>query len=290
MSGAKVVGAAQVPRVEVEESSAEANGHVARIGLEHVSKCFTSLDGREYVAIDDFNLELADGEFFCLLGPSGCGKTSILNMIAGFERPSAGRVVMDRQPILSPGRERGVVFQGDDSLFGWLTAQENVEFGLMLRNIPKNERRKIAEHFLGMVGLAGQGHKFPGELSGGMKQRIQIARVLANQPTILLMDEPFGALDAQTRALMQEELRRIWGLHKVLVVFVTHDIDEAVTLSTRVGVMSAGPGSRLKDVISVDMGETRERHDPAYLRIYDRIHETIRVEVAKATSATGAHP
>jgi NitT/TauT family transport system ATP-binding protein len=290
VSASKVDAAAQLTRGEVEWPSREANLHEARIGLEHVSKCFTSLDGRQYVAIDDFNLQLADGEFFCLLGPSGCGKTSILNMIAGFERPSTGRVLMDRQDILGPGRERGVVFQGDDSLFGWLTAQENVEFGLMLRNISKDKRHELAEHFLALVGLAGQGHKFPGELSGGMKQRIQIARVLANEPTILLMDEPFGALDAQTRTLMQEELRRIWGLNKVLVVFVTHDIDEAVTLSTRVGVMSAGPGSRLKDVISVDMGDKRERHDPAYLRIYDRIHETIRAEVAKAKTAAGARP
>jgi NitT/TauT family transport system ATP-binding protein len=259
----------------------------ARVALERVTKRFTSLQGREYIAIANFALQLADGEFFCLLGPSGCGKTSILNMIAGFERPTTGRVLVDGREISAPGRDRGVVFQGDDSLFGWLTAKENVEFGLRLRGIARAERRERAEHFLGLVGLAGQGHKFPGELSGGMKQRIQIARVLANEPTILLMDEPFGALDAQTRALMQEELRRIWGLDKVLVVFVTHDIDEAVTLATRIGVMGAGPQSTLKAVLPVRIEGARERHDPEYLRIYDEIHSTIRAEVAKANRSGG---
>lgn len=270
-----------------EARSDQAALPAARIALEHVSKRFKSLRGREYVAIDDFNLKLADAEFFCLLGPSGCGKTSILNMIAGFEHPSTGRLLVDDREIVAPGRDRGVVFQGDDSLFGWLTAQENVEFGLKLRGVAKAQRHELARHFLGLVGLAGQGHKFPGELSGGMKQRIQIARVLANEPTILLMDEPFGALDAQTRALMQEELRRIWGLNKVLVVFVTHDIDEALVLSTRIGVMGAGPRSSLKAVIPVDMEGARERHDPEYLRIYDSIHEIIRAEVAKANQTDG---
>jgi NitT/TauT family transport system ATP-binding protein len=253
----------------------------ARIAFDCVSKRFMSLQGREYVAIDDFNLKLADAEFFCLLGPSGCGKTSILNMVAGFEQPSTGRVLLHGCEITGPGRDRGVVFQGDDSLFGWLTAQQNVEFGLKLRGISRAKRNEMAAHYLDLVGLSHQGHKFPGELSGGMKQRIQIARVLANEPTILLMDEPFGALDAQTRTVMQEELRRIWSLNKVLVVFVTHDIDEAVMLGTRIGVMGAGPCSSLKDVIPVEIEGTRDRHDPAYLRIYDRIHETIRVEVAK---------
>jgi NitT/TauT family transport system ATP-binding protein len=256
---------------------------VTCVALERITKKFISLQGRAYVAIDSLDLEQSDGEFFCLLGPSGCGKTSVLNMIAGFERPSAGRALVDDVEISGPGRDRGVVFQGDDSLFGWLTAKENIEFGLRLSGMPKAERQDRARQFLDLVGLAGQGHKFPGELSGGMKQRIQIARVLANQPNILLMDEPFGALDAQTRTLMQEELRRIWGMNKVLVVFVTHDIDEAVTLSTRIGVMGAGPRSSLKAVIPVQIEGARERHDPEYLRIYDEVHEIIRAEVLKAS-------
>jgi NitT/TauT family transport system ATP-binding protein len=257
-------------------------GVMTRVALQGISKRFTSLQGRAHVAVENFNLQLDDGEFFCLLGPSGCGKTSILNMIAGFERPSSGRALVDGQEISGPGRDRGVVFQGDDSLFGWLTAQENVEFGLRLRGVPRDARADRAQQYLNLVGLAGQGHKFPGELSGGMKQRIQIARILANEPTILLMDEPFGALDAQTRALMQEELRRIWMQNKVLVVFVTHDIDEAVTLSTRIGVMGAGPQSSLKAVIPVSIEGERERKDPAYLRIYDEVHDLIRAEVLKA--------
>ena len=255
---------------------------MTRVLLQRITKTYTSLQGHDYVAIDSMDLELSDGEFFCLLGPSGCGKTSVLNLIAGFERPSAGRALVDGMEIAGPGKDRGVVFQGDDSLFGWLTAKENVEFGLRLSGVPKAERQDRAQQFLNLVGLTGQGHKFPGELSGGMKQRIQIARVLANQPKILLMDEPFGALDAQTRTLMQEELRRIWGMNKVLVVFVTHDIDEAVTLSTRIGVMGAGPKSGLKAVIPVQIEGARERHDHEYLRIYDEVHEIIRAEVLKA--------
>ena len=263
---------------------------MTRVALQGITKRFTSLQGRSYVAIDNFNLELGNGEFFCLLGPSGCGKTSILNMIAGFERPTAGRALVDGREVQGPGRDRGVVFQGDDSLFGWLTAKENVEFGLRLGGVPKNERQDRAQQVLNLVGLAGQGHKFPGELSGGMKQRIQIARVIVNEPTILLMDEPFGALDAQTRSLMQEELRRIWGLNKVLVIFVTHDIDEAVLLSTRIGVMGAGPHSALKAVIPVDIEGARERHDPAYLRVYDEVHGIIREEVLKASHGdSGEH-
>lgn len=252
------------------------------ISLWQVGKTFTSLQGRDHVAVENFTVELNSGEFFCLLGPSGCGKTSILNMVAGFERPSAGAVLMDGAAILGPGRDRGVVFQGDDSLFGWLTAEENVEFGLRLRGIPRGERLERARHFLDVVGLGGQGHKFPRELSGGMKQRIQITRVLASEPKVLLMDEPFGALDAQTRSLMQDELRRIWEINKVLVVFVTHDIEEAVLLSTRIGVMSAGPHSHLKAVIPVDIAGLRSRTDPAFVTLYGQVHAVIRDEVLKA--------
>src|SRR5258705_10507168 len=171
-----------------------------------VQKSYRSLQGTEYVAVEHFSLDIEAGEFFCLLGPSGCGKTRVLKMLAGFEGPTAGQIVMEGRPVTAASRDRGVVFQGDDSLYGWLTAIENVEFGLRMRHVPKGERRERAMRYLELVGLRGQEQKYPAELSGGMKQRIQIARVLANEPKMLLMDEPFAALDAQTRMLIQAEL------------------------------------------------------------------------------------
>ena len=177
-------------------------------------------------------------------------------------------------------RDRGVVFQGDDSLYGWLTAVENVEFGLRMRGVAKKERRERAMRFLELVGTHGQGQKYPAELSGGMKQRIQIARALVNEPTMLLMDEPFAALDAQTRSLMQVELASIWRTTRTTVLFITHDIDEAVTLGTRIGVMRAGPGSQVKGVLDVALDGARDRTDDVFLRYYRRVHEMIRDEVA----------
>lgn len=205
-------------------------------------------------------------------------------MLAGFEGPTTGRLVVDGQPVSGPSRDRGVVFQGDDSLYPWLNAVEHVEFGLRLRRVSKAERRRTAMGFLELVGLSGQHDKYPSELSGGMKQRIQIARALANEPKILLMDEPFGALDAQTRGTMQRELRQLWRKTSSSVLFITHDIDEAITLGTRVGVMTAGPGGTLKKVVSIDLQGERSRSDPRYVQLYSEIYETIREEVDRATS------
>src|SRR5206468_4507205 len=168
-------------------------------------------------------------------------------MLAGFETPTAGRILMDGRPVTSASRDRGVVFQGDDSLYGWLNAVENVEFGLRMRRVSRAERRERAMRFLELVGLRGQEQKYPAELSGGMKQRIQIARVLANEPKMLLMDEPFAALDAQTRTLMQAELASVCQAARTTVPLLTQDIDEEVPLGRRLGVMYAGPASRLKE-------------------------------------------
>jgi NitT/TauT family transport system ATP-binding protein len=189
---------------------------------------------------------------------------------------------MDGRPVTGASRDRGVVFQGDDSLYGWLTALENVEFGLLMRHVPRVERRARARRYLDLVGLTGQTQKYPAELSGGMKQRIQIARVLANEPTMLLMDEPFAALDAQTRTLMQEELARIWQTTRTTVLFITHDIDEAVTLGQRIGVMRAGPASQVKGVIDVALTGARDRTDDVFLEYYRQVHAMIRDEVAAA--------
>ncbi len=256
---------------------------MALVSFVGVSKVFRSMQGGDYEAVRDFELDIDTGEFFCLLGTSGCGKTTVLNMAAGFEAPSGGRIEIGGHAIKGPGADRGVVFQGDDSLYPWLTALGNVEFGLRLRGMRRAEREARARQFLTLVGLDGQEHKHPGELSGGMKQRIQIARVLANEPEMLLMDEPFGALDAQTRTVMQQELVKIWRATRKTVLFITHDIDEALTLATRIGVMHAGPGSRLKGVIDVTLGETeRDRTHDRFVAAYRQVHAMIREEVAIA--------
>src|SRR5881397_3248014 len=193
-------------------------------------------------------------------------------------RPALG----DGRPVTGASRDRGVVFQGDDSLYGWLTAVENVEFGLRMQHVRKTERRERAMRYLELVGLNGQEQKYPAELSGGMKQRIQIARALVNEPKMLLMDEPFAALDAQTRSLMQVELAGIWRTTRTTVLFITHDIDEAVTLGTRVGVMRAGPRADVKGVLDVALDGARDRTDDVFLRYYKQVYEMIRDEVAKS--------
>ena len=257
----------------------------ATILIQGLEKRFKSRQAREHVAIQDVNLEIGAAEFFCLLGPSGCGKTTVLNIVAGFERPTRGLVALNGAPIVAPGADRAVVFQGDDSLFNWLTSLQNIEFGLRMRGMPKAERRDRASYYIELVGLKGQEHKHPSELSGGMKQRIQIARVLANEPKVLLMDEPFGALDAQTRILMQEQLSRIWQRTKTSVLFVTHDIDEAIMLGSRVGVMRAGPGSNIKGIVDMDLGQNRSRINADFMRIYSRIYDMIREEVLRGLPA-----
>jgi NitT/TauT family transport system ATP-binding protein len=252
------------------------------VAFRDVQKSYRSLQGVDYVAVEHFDVEIEAGEFFCLLGPSGCGKTTVLKMLAGFESPTAGEILMEGRPVREASRDRGVVFQGDDSLYGWLTAVENVEFGLRMRGVARAERRARALRHLELVGLRGQEGKYPAELSGGMKQRIQIARALVNEPKMLLMDEPFAALDAQTRSLMQGELASIWQATRTTVLFITHDIDEAVTLGSRIGVMRAGPRSQVKGVIEVTLNGARGRTDDVFLKYYRQVYEMIRDEVAKS--------
>ncbi|MDN3564932.1 ABC transporter ATP-binding protein [Paeniroseomonas aquatica] len=251
---------------------------MALVTLEAVGKTFRGRTG-SWEAVRDFTLDLAEGEFTCLLGTSGCGKTTVLNLLAGFEAPTTGRILLDGIPVRGPGAERGVVFQGHDSLYDWLSALDNIGFGLRLRGVPKRERRARAGHFLAMVGLEGQGAKHPAELSGGMKQRIQIARALAADPRILLMDEPFGALDAMTRATLQGELTRIWAETRKTVLFITHDIEEAVALSTRVAVMTRGPGGTLKAVIPVDLPFPRDRTSDGFMAVFRQVHALIHAEI-----------
>src|SRR5467141_3490098 len=185
------------------------------------------------VALDRIDLEVSKGEFVCLLGPSGCGKSTLLNAIAGFV-PSNGQIRVADRPVSGPGVDRGVVFQSSEALFPWLTVRENVEYGPRLRGMASRQRAALADHYLSLVGLSQAVDKFPEALSGGMRQRAQIARVLVNEPSVVLMDEPFGALDAQTREVLQREVDRIWRATGCTIVFVTHDIREAILLDDRI--------------------------------------------------------
>ncbi len=237
--------------------------------------------GREYVALADVSFSISPGEFLCLLGPSGCGKSTLLRMVAGFLAPSTGHVLVRGDRVKGPGMDRAVVFQGDAALFNWLTTEENVEFGLRMRGLPLAERRRIVLDNIRLVGLEGFEHHHPNQLSGGMRQRVQIARVLANDPAILLMDEPFGALDAQTRGIMQQELSRIWSSRRKTVLFITHDIEESLLLGDRIAIMTAGPGATIKKVLPVPLARPREFGDE-FLRLRREIKAAIEEEVMKS--------
>lgn len=224
--------------------------------------------------MEGIDLGIGSGEFFVLLGPSGCGKTTILNQVAGFERPQAGEIAIKGEPIVRPGPDRSVVFQGHESLLGWLTVRQNIEFPLRVAGIAKAERRQRVDRVLELVELEQQSRKYPHELSGGMKQRVQIARGLVTDARMLLMDEPFGALDAQTRASLQAELSMIWERERRTVLFITHDIAEAVILADRVGVMSAGPRAYLHSIVDVDLPRPRTR-TPEFNALVDRLEATV---------------
>ena len=246
-----------------------------KIRIEGVSKVFEP----DIVALSNVTVSLAENSFTCLLGPSGCGKSTLLSLMAGFTRPTSGRVRIDGVEVTGATADRGVVFQ-EYALFPWRTALENVAFGPMLKGKSKTETAEIARHHLKVVGLAGHEAKFPSELSGGMKQRVGIARALANNPSVLLMDEPFGALDEQTREVLQEEMLRIWQQDRKTLVFVTHSISESVFLADRIVVMATKPGT-IKEVIDVDLAHPRDRTGPAFIELTKRIKTLVRHEVEK---------
>ena len=228
-----------LPKAHVQQHPVS-QGHVV---IEHVTVEFRG----GVVAVKDASLDIRPGEFVCLLGPSGCGKSTLMNCVAGFVKPTTGTVTVDDVPVVKPGADRGMVFQ-QHSLFPWKTVKDNVAFGPLMTNQGKSEAYRLASTLLSMVGLSAYEDSYPSVLSGGMKQRVGIARALANYPRVLLMDEPFGALDAQTRPMMQENLLQIWGEFGTTVIFVTHDIDEAVFLADRIVVMSASPGRLIADI------------------------------------------
>jgi len=246
-----------------------------------VGKVFVDINrGEEVVALDGFDLDIADDEFITILGPSGCGKTTFLNIVAGFEQETAGTLRLDGTRISGPGPDRGVVFQ-EYSLFPWLTVEANVEFGLRERGVAKKERAERTRRQIASVGLQGFENRYPQELSGGMRQRVALARVLVNDPKILLMDEPFAALDAQTRTLMQEELLSVWATSRRSVIFVTHNIEEAILLGDRVVVMTARPG-RIKDIVRVDLPRPRDVTSAEFNRIRRYVGSLVEDEVKKA--------
>ena len=257
------------------------------IALDAVRKRFARAGdaGGDTVALDGLTFDVEEGEFFCLLGPTGCGKSTVLHLIAGFERPSAGQVRVFGTSVDKPDADRGVVFQTELALFPWLTVEQNVSFGLRMRGVAPAERMAILDRNLELVGLLPHRAKFPRELSGGMKQRVQIARALANDPRILLMDEPFGALDAQTRRRMQEEVVRIWSATGKTVIFITHDIGEAIWLGDRIGVMTRGPAARLKEIVTVDLPRPRHAMTQAYVDLYNALSATIQAEAEAMLNA-----
>ncbi len=215
------------------------------LDMANVSKFF-SLNGRPIQALKDVNLQIQKGEFICLIGASGCGKSTLLRIMGGFEHVSSGVAKMYHTPITEPGPDRGMVFQ-DYGLFPWLTVRQNIAFGPKQRGLPEAQLKELSDHYLNMVGLGKFADHYPNQLSGGMKQRVSIARALANECEVLLMDEPFGALDALTREVLQQELLDIWAKTKLTVIFVTHAVEEAVLLADRVVVMTAGPGRVERD-------------------------------------------
>ncbi|HEY5892096.1 MAG TPA: ABC transporter ATP-binding protein [Chthoniobacterales bacterium] len=228
-------------------------------------------------AVENINIDIAPGEFISVLGPSGCGKSTFINAIAGFLRPHSGDLLLDREEIKRPGADRGVVFQ-QHTLFPWKTVLRNVEFGLKMGGVPRAERQRQANEILAEVGLGDFLHHYPSQLSGGMQQRVSLARVLVNRPRVLLMDEPFSALDAQTRLQMQEMLLELWTHHRMTVVFVTHDIDEAIFLSDRVVVLTRRPG-RIQAEFPIELDRPRTAEAlacEAFMRLKRRCMELLR--------------
>jgi NitT/TauT family transport system ATP-binding protein len=253
-----------------------------QIVIDGVSHVYRPPRGRAVTALEDVSLEVREREFLALLGPSGCGKSTLLYLVGGFMPIETGRILVGDAPVAGPGPDRGIVFQ-HFALFPWKTVRGNVLYGLERQNMPREERERRAQSFIDLVGLSGFEDSYPSQLSGGMKQRTALARTLAFDPQILLMDEPFGALDAQTRHLMQSELLDIWHKTRKTVIFVTHDVQEAVYLAERVAVMSARPG-RIKAIIDTafDKNDPHLAKSKSFVDKVDEIWDIVRAEAIKA--------
>ena len=258
-----------------------------RAQFDHVSLVFETPKGKLEV-VNDVSYDINDGDFVAVIGPSGCGKTTMMSMLAGFQRPTTGKVLFDGQPVLTPGPERGVIFQ-EYGVFPWLTARENIAFGLQLKanHVPASERNQICDHYLELMGLADFANSYPKHLSGGMRQRLAIARAYAVKPQFLLMDEPFGALDAQTRANMQNLLLKVLATESKTVMLITHSVEEAIYLASRIVVVTARP-ARIKQIIDVPFAYPRDEslQERAEYRRTEKPHQGTRDE--RISCATGA--
>ena len=247
-----------------------------KIIIRNLQKTFQNSQGKRQEVLSDISLTIFEGEFICILGPSGCGKTTLLNLMAGFDRPTAGEVLIDGRPVTEPNPKHLTIFQ-NYGLFPWRTVLGNVAYGLEVRGIPRAEREGIALDYIRIVGLEDFYNHHPHELSGGMQQRVAIARALAVNPEILFMDEPFGSLDAFTRLYMQEEIVRLWQERQTTIVFVTHDIEEAVYLADRIVVMSSFPGC-IRCIIPVPMGRPRDRTDYDFIQVRDHVYGKLQLK------------
>lgn len=248
------------------------------IEFKNIYKTYPGEDGTN--ALEDINLHIEDGEFVCILGPSGCGKSTLLEIAAGLLSRSSGQVLLDGEVQQDTNLDIGVVFQ-DSALFGWLTIEKNIEFGLKLRKVKKSKRRELSKKYIDMVGLTGFENKYPHQLSGGMRQRAGLARTLINDPKVILMDEPFSAVDHLTRVALQEEMIQLWKKEKKTIMFITHDVSEAVYLGTKVVLLSSRPG-KIQKIFDIPIEHPRNRNDLAMLEIIEKIYVGINEGATKS--------
>ena len=256
---------------------------VAKVGLNEICLSYRTQNGERLLALDHINLQVQPGEFLCIVGPSGCGKSTLLHLIAGLHSQTSGQVLVDGNPVQGPGTDRILIFQ-EHGLFPWLTVAENVEFGMKMKGVPKAERREKMRHYLRLVHLAKFEKSYIHQLSGGMRQRVAIARALATEPDVLLMDEPFAALDAQTRDLLHDELERIWSQTGRTIIFVTHNVREAVRLGDRVVLLTFRPG-RVKNEFPVLLPRPRSLEDPEVALAAREVLDELREEINRSLEA-----
>ena len=253
---------------------------VPKVALDGISLSYRTTSGERLLALDQINLEVKPGEFLCIVGPSGCGKSTLLHLIAGLHPQTSGKVLVDGLPVSGPGTDRILIFQ-ELGLFPWLTVSGNVEFGMKMKNVPKAEREEKVQHYLRLVQLSKFGNCYIHQLSGGMRQRVALARALATEPDVLLMDEPFAALDAQTRDLLHDELERIWAETGCTIIFVTHNVREAARLADRVALLTFRPG-RVKEEFAVNLPRPRHMEHPDVTRMARNILDCLREEINKS--------